>query len=175
MKKSILSLVFISLFGLMSYAQGNLQFNQVKIVSNVLETVPPNKVWKVTSIYGHEFVLNQCVSNQTSFDWLGFKCNSTWRTTTTFSAIISYFATIFLVNGKQIINEISGLTNTSVTYYWGVANCTGSSYSGSEYSVSCANRAANPNLMPLWLPAGTTLQTHGPNTFVSVIEFNIIP
>jgi len=48
MKKSILSLVFISLFGLMSYAQGNLQFNQIKVVTDE-ETVPTGKVWKVVS------------------------------------------------------------------------------------------------------------------------------
>jgi len=49
MKKSILSLVFISLFGLMSFAQGSLQFNQVKLVSSE-ETVPAGKVWKVESV-----------------------------------------------------------------------------------------------------------------------------
>jgi len=174
MKKSILSLVFISLFGLMSYAQGNLQFNQVKIVSNVLETVPTDKVWKVTSIYGHEFVLNHCVSNETSFDWLGIKCNA-WYRSGTRSARISYFATIFIVNGKQIVNEISGLP-IEVDAFSGSQNCTGTQTGSlTVLGVTCANRAANPNLMPLWLPAGTTLQTHGPNTFVSVIEFNIIP
>ena len=44
---------FISLFlcGL-SYSQGNLQFNQVKIVSNTdpSQTVPAGKVWKIESV-----------------------------------------------------------------------------------------------------------------------------
>ena len=45
---------FISLFlcGL-SYSQGNLQFNQVKIVSNTdpSQTVPAGKVWKIESVF----------------------------------------------------------------------------------------------------------------------------
>ena len=44
---------FISLFlcGL-SYSQGNLQFNQVKIISNTdpSQTVPAGKVWKIESV-----------------------------------------------------------------------------------------------------------------------------
>jgi hypothetical protein len=35
-------------FGAQSKAQGNLQFNQVKLVS-AIETVPAGKVWKVTN------------------------------------------------------------------------------------------------------------------------------
>ena len=47
MKKLI---VIASLFSVVSMvAQGNLQFNQVKLVSTV-ETVPVGKVWKVTGI-----------------------------------------------------------------------------------------------------------------------------
>ncbi len=45
---------FISLFlcGL-SYSQGNLQFNQVKIISNTdpSQTVPAGKVWKIESVF----------------------------------------------------------------------------------------------------------------------------
>jgi hypothetical protein len=48
MKKAllILSILFIAIG---AKAQGNLQFNQVKLVS-ATETVPANKVWKVESI-----------------------------------------------------------------------------------------------------------------------------
>ena len=45
---------FISLFlcGL-SYSQGNLQFNQVKIISNTdpSQSVPAGKVWKIESVF----------------------------------------------------------------------------------------------------------------------------
>ena len=48
MKKCLLFLVFVSL-GHCIMAQGNLQFNQVKLVTT-LETVPAGKVWKVESV-----------------------------------------------------------------------------------------------------------------------------
>ncbi|MEY4520969.1 MAG: hypothetical protein RIT10_154 [Bacteroidota bacterium] len=45
-------IIFITLFflGTTSFAQGNLQFNQVKLVSTV-ETVPTGKVWKVEAFH----------------------------------------------------------------------------------------------------------------------------
>ena len=43
-------LFFISMFfASMSFSQGNLQFNQVKLVS-AEETVPAGKVWKVENV-----------------------------------------------------------------------------------------------------------------------------
>ena len=48
MKKCLLFLVVIS-FGQYLKAQGNLQFNQVKLVTT-LETVPAGKAWKVESV-----------------------------------------------------------------------------------------------------------------------------
>ena len=46
-----LSLLFsqILMFPMLGLAQGNLQFNQVKLVTT-LQTVPANKVWKVESV-----------------------------------------------------------------------------------------------------------------------------
>jgi hypothetical protein len=29
--------------------------------------------------------------------------------------------------------------------------------------------------LPMWLPAGATLRSGGPNTWLSVLEFNIVP
>lgn len=46
MKKSIVILLFFIALG--AKAQGNLQFNQVKLVTTI-ETVPVGKVWKVES------------------------------------------------------------------------------------------------------------------------------
>ncbi len=48
MKKYLLFLVVIS-FGQCLVAQGNLQFNQVKLVT-ATETVPAGKVWKIESV-----------------------------------------------------------------------------------------------------------------------------
>lgn len=51
MKKCLLFLVVISL-GQCVIAQGNLQFNQVKLVT-AIETVPVGKVWKIESVIYH--------------------------------------------------------------------------------------------------------------------------
>lgn len=65
----ILCFVYIILLGSF-YAQGNLQFNQVKLVSTQ-ETVPAGKVWKVESVIyniaptatGYQSGAGSCSSN----------------------------------------------------------------------------------------------------------------
>ena len=172
--KILLTLLCFVISVITIHAQNTLTYSQALIVSDTELTVPAGKVWKVTSIYGHEFTLNQCVSNEAIFDWLGIKCNPTY-TSGTRSVRISYFATIFKVNGKEIVNEISGLP-AQLSPFNSTHNCTGSTWSSNvAYGVACANRTANPNLLPMWLPEGTTLETNGPNTFLSVIEFDIEP
>ncbi len=46
--KTITPFFFVLLFSTLGFSQGNLQFNQVKLVS-AIETVPAGKVWKVTN------------------------------------------------------------------------------------------------------------------------------
>lgn len=46
--KKLYFIVFV-LLNQLAYAQGNLQFNQVKLVT-ALETVPVGKVWKIESV-----------------------------------------------------------------------------------------------------------------------------
>jgi hypothetical protein len=46
--KTITTFFFVLLFSTLGFSQGNLQFNQVKLVSTI-ETVPAGKVWKVTN------------------------------------------------------------------------------------------------------------------------------
>jgi hypothetical protein len=43
----ILLLSLFSLLGSLLYSQGNLQFNQVKLIGDAPSTVPDEKVWKV--------------------------------------------------------------------------------------------------------------------------------
>ena len=54
MKKIIFS-IFFSITMLVVNGQGNLQFNQIVIVSSVNQTVPAGKVWKLES-YQQEYV-----------------------------------------------------------------------------------------------------------------------
>ena len=46
--KNILLILAIA-FSSASFAQGNLQFNQVKLVGSAAETVPTGKIWKIES------------------------------------------------------------------------------------------------------------------------------
>jgi hypothetical protein len=49
MKKNYFLVVTLFLLCFGSYAQGNLQFNQVLTISNTDQTVPAGKVWKIES------------------------------------------------------------------------------------------------------------------------------
>ena len=46
--KHLYTFLFVAI-SVMSFAQGNLQFNEIVTVRDVLETVPVDKVWKVES------------------------------------------------------------------------------------------------------------------------------
>ena len=170
MKKGLIALFFFCLVS-MGMAQGNLQFNQVLLVDSALRTVPANKAWKITAISGSEYRLNECVdiSANSIHELKSARCGFS---TTTASFIGNYSISLFLVNGKRVINSIEGLPTSSSTYYQ-FTNCTGGG-SGS-YNFTCANKSTNPNILPMWLPAGATLRSGGPNTWLSVLEFNIVP
>jgi hypothetical protein len=51
--KYLLTHLFLIIFVGFSQAQGNLQFNQAKIISNTdpMQTVPAGKVWKIESVF----------------------------------------------------------------------------------------------------------------------------
>ena len=50
MKKTLLFLLTIFTISAATAQGNNLQFNQVKLVSNTEETVPVGKVWKITEV-----------------------------------------------------------------------------------------------------------------------------
>lgn len=156
-----------------SWAQQSLEFSQGLIIDNNVQTVPAGKIWKVTGIYGEEYRYNECVDvSPTSVHELN-RVRCAYTSSTWFNARMSYSIAQMTVNGVAIPCRINGLGDQSYTFYTG-ANCSGSS-TGINRTYSCGNLASDPNLFPMWLPAGTTVATGGPNTFASVIEFNIIP
>jgi hypothetical protein len=171
--KTLLYTAFFLLLSTGISAQGNLQFNQARIITNTQLTVPTDKVWKVTSVYGSEFNLNLCVDYNN--DWLGLKCNSCFANNPNSgnnSVRLSVFTTEIVVNGVRVLNEVSGMPTSVISYP--TTNCSGSTFCSAS-SYTCANKSVNPNLLPIWLPAGSTFRTGGPNTFASVLEFNVIP
>jgi hypothetical protein len=117
------------------FAQGNLQFNQVKLVT-ALETVPAGKVWKVESVI---YNISQTASGYQSTNG---GCSQAYYESTAI--------------------EIAG-TPTKVGQGTQAA-----SYSNLAYTHSYS-------LLPIWIPAGTTLSGGVCLNKISVIEFNIIP
>jgi len=123
----LFSLIYLSFA---SYAQGNLQFNQVKLVTTV-ETVPVGKVWKVEAVLGQ-----RSVSGTTSFH-----------------------------QTHDVI--INGIT-VNFTQDLSIARATGS---GNTFGAS----AEGVSTVPFWLPAGSTLAISNNVSFISVLEYNIVP
>jgi hypothetical protein len=120
-------LCILLFYSISSFAQGNLEFNQVKLVGSTTETVPAGKIWKIESALSSSSL---SISTGTT---------STQNVTTN-----------IVINGTNVVVKSS----------WG------SSY---------ASSALETTDLPIWLPAGTTLQA-GNNVFrISVIEFNIVP
>jgi hypothetical protein len=171
MKKGLIALLFFCLVS-MGMAQGNLQFNQVLLVDSALRTVPANKAWKITAISGSEYRLNECVdiSANSIHELKSARCG---YPLTTASFIGNYSISLFLVNGNRVINSIEGMPTSSTV--WVSHLCTNISGNYGNHGFTCANRNTNPNILPMWLPAGATLRSGGPNTWLSVLEFNIVP
>lgn len=128
MKKLLLSTLI--LLSTLASAQGNLQFNQVKLVTS-LETVPVGKVWKIES------VIYNIALTATGYQAGTGSCHSS-----------TYESTAI---------EIAG-TPTKVGQGTQPA-----SYSNLAYTHSYT-------ILPLWIPAGTTLSGGTCLNKISVIK-----
>ena len=74
--KSLSFLLFTLVLSTIGFSQGNLQFNQVKIVSNTdaAQIVPAGKVWKIESVFsegGDTYALDGNGSTQSYFSSCG--------------------------------------------------------------------------------------------------------
>ena len=127
------------LYILLSYiciaAQGNLQFNQVKLVSAV-ETVPVGKVWKIESVI---YNIPQTASG--------------YQSTNGGCSYAYYESTAIEIAG--IPTKVGQGTQPAA-------------YSNLAYTHSYT-------MLPVWIPAGTTLSGGTCLNKISVIEFNIVP
>lgn len=142
MKKALLTCAAF-IFGLLllscpadGFAQGNLQFNRVLLVSSA-QAVPAGKVWKVESA----LVNGNCTPSAVSGHHM-------WTNT-------AYMT----VNGNSIA------VNSAYTAY-GTPAQTWSGVSAGEIKHT---------EFPFWLAAGSTLAASTHVTYLSVMEFNIIP
>jgi len=160
------------LCGTSLFAQGSLQYNQALIISDQIQTVPAGKVWKIQNIYGSEFRVNECIdlSQASTHEAAKLRCVSVGG----FSMTASYEISAFQINSVNVLNYLSGFRPGANQYCRFSGNtCSGSCTLLSD--ASCGNRDGDPNTFPMWVPAGTTVRSNGPNTYLTVIEFNIIP
>lgn len=158
MKKIIYSLIITAIFFLgiktsSVMAQGSLEFSRVLLVDNTEQTVPADKVWKITAITGRTvecFNFSEFTSSRpfAMANWSGFE-----------------------LNGELVIHQI--LYHDPV--FCGT-NCSGMG------GTSCVNFSNDRdytydtnNLFPMWLPESTALKTADSAIKLSVIEFNIVP
>lgn len=173
MKKLFIAAAFI-IFGTVGLmAQGTLQFGQAMIItpSSGVQTVPAGKVWKVMSVFGKATLINTCYALEP------YCVNSSWPSSST----NSIEGKGYKVNGNVVWQE-ARIASGGVIYYQN-ANCSGATTQFSSYPtcVNFVNTTLSQGFdelsatLPFWLPAGATLETLGAQTFISVVEFNIIP
>ncbi|MCC6601198.1 MAG: hypothetical protein IT223_11080 [Crocinitomicaceae bacterium] len=177
MKKLLLCLS-VAFFAVNMQSQNTLSFSRALVVS-ALDQVPSGKVWKITSVYGSEFRVNRCVdlSVNSTDEMAGARCGwvaSGYSMPTNSSKIATYEITSFKVNGKTISSRVLASGVNMQSMYNSTSNCTGGQGNyGSTVYWTCASYGSDPNILPMWLPAGTTLETGGSNTFLSVLEFTV--
>ncbi len=144
--KKIITIAML-LFSLASYAQGNLQFNQVKLVSTA-QTVPVGKVWKVESMIcsgGNPILV---------------LCNTTSITST--NGFNSYGVSNFT------FASMSYLLNNTVCYV-----DLNSQYIITNHGIGERFKNHTVNF-PIWIPAGTSIEAGTNMSYISIIEYNIV-
>lgn len=147
--------ICLTAFSTVLSAQGNLHFSQALLVSNTIQTVPPGKVWKITALSGALYNTH-CVGRP---DLL--PSPTQW--------VKAAVASGFEINGSMVY---STLRYTTSTPRHSDSNCV--NYLGAT-DYSSYSQQTDPLILPMWLPANTTLRTIGAGVFVSVLEFDVVP
>jgi hypothetical protein len=165
-------LIHTCLMPLLCLAQSNLEYSQTLLISNSMQTVPTGKTWKVTAVFGRELRVNECVNMSPSstheigkFLLCGFS-----SAPSSISSRFTYAIRKMVINSTDVVVQVSGYKACNQSL-WGSTDCTSTSNTCSWWGASdfsCANMATDPNLLPMWLPEGATVQSGGPNTFVGV-------
>lgn len=165
MKKSLNKLAVLFIAFIISNnlnAQNTLEFNRVVKVDNNVQSVPSGTVWKIVSVYGNAPRI--CISHP--------KATITGKTYNWFNV------QGFIVDGVNIYSETSFAgyyepASSSYGHYWYAdANCSTSPGWDQKLIWGIYNIDPNPNILPMWLEAGTNVQAMQ-GSYLSVIEFNV--
>ncbi len=107
MKTIVFSILFFASFGTL-FSQGNLQFNQVKLVG-AQETVPAGKVWKIESVLNNATLqintsttAEQNKATQILINGNGILMATTWGNSYATSSVVSTQLPIWLPEGTNL-------------------------------------------------------------------------
>jgi hypothetical protein len=107
MKTIVFSILFFASFGTL-FSQGNLQFNQVKLVG-AQETVPVGKVWKIESVLNNATLqintsttAEQNKATQILINGNGILIATTWGNSYATSSVVSTQLPIWLPEGTNL-------------------------------------------------------------------------
>jgi len=152
MKKLYIFIITIFLYSNV-FSQGNLQFNQAKLVT-AIETVPAGKIWKIESALSGE---ERYPTSGTTF--------------TSNSRFINVNGISICVHEEHVAAMGLGFNGCCGGGFW--MNNIGQSVNSTTPVL--IQVSADPTKLPIWLPAGSTLAIGTKVSAVSIIEFNIIP
>ena len=156
MKIQLVLFVFI-FFGAQCNAQGNLQFNQVLLIDNNTATVPVGKIWKIENIVYEAVPYFQANSGSGTCA----PCNGSsqlWTSYTTQTCQV-------LATAPMTINGVKASAGNTGSPLWLPA---GSTLSGE--TKTCTPNAGSFGASCICPPSSVTAKT-----YISVIEFNIVP
>jgi hypothetical protein len=156
MKIQLVFFTFI-FFVAQSIAQGNLQFNQVLLIDNNTATVPVGKIWKIENIVYEAVPYFQANSGSGTCA----PCNGSsqlWTSYTTQTCQV-------LATTPMTINGVKASAGNTGSPLWLPA---GSTLSGE--TKTCTPNAGSYGASCICPPPSVTAKT-----YISVIEFNIIP
>lgn len=148
-------------------SQQSLQFGQALIVSATQVSVPSGKVWKITGIYGTDRICVPCIPTEHT---TSSSCNTRY---------VDFVGTAFYVNGNEIVSHRDWIGRATYENIYASSNCSPASqwdtFGITSFGWRMFDVPPNPNILPMWIPAGTTLKSATSNIYLSVLEFDIAP
>lgn len=160
--KTFIIILFILIGGL-GFSQGTLQFNQIKLVSANIDSVPANKIWKIENAY-----IGQVNRFQASSGSGGgcSSCNGSSTNWTSFQILPCPASSDFQSKAQMKINGAPIWYNSGSPIWLP----SGSTLQGMDYNCNSSAGGFTGQGYSCFCPPPTTVYST-----ITVIEFNVIP
>ena len=163
--KNILLILAIA-FSSASFAQGNLQFNQVIYSTSGTLSVPVGKVWKIEAINSTSGSINVTLDNCVNIGNQGSTCQ--WDGSQGATGAECYYGLdpiISIGSFNLLSDETCRMYRTDLAV---PCNACPSSIIIQTTSLSSLS-------LPIWLPEGESISINATGLSISIIEFNVVP